>query len=63
MTASNTGILIGAVLALSWVAFGFWAFVFVAVAMGIGALVARIVTGQTDLNAIVDAVRGKRVSS
>lgn len=63
MTATNTGILIGAVLALSWVAFGFWAFVFVAVAMGIGALVARIVAGQTDLSAIVDAVRGKRVSS
>ena len=46
MTATNTGILIGAVLALSWVAFGFWAFVFVAVAMGIGALVARIVTAS-----------------
>ena len=63
MTPTHTGILIGAVLALSWVAFGFWAFVFVAVAMGVGAVVARIVTGQTDFRAIVDAVRGKRVSS
>lgn len=63
MTATHTGILIGAVLALTGVAFGFWAFVFVAIAMAIGALVARVVTGQTDLNAIVDAVRGKRVSS
>ncbi|MGG7507836.1 DUF2273 domain-containing protein [Plantibacter sp. YIM 135249] len=63
MTATSIGILIGAVLAISWVAFGFWAFVFVAVAMGVGAVVARIVTGQTDFRAIVDAVRGKRVSS
>lgn len=63
MTATHTGILIGAVLALTGVAFGFWAFVFVAIAMGIGALVARVVSGQTDLTAIVDAVRGKRVSS
>ncbi|PVZ96393.1 hypothetical protein DDQ50_05935 [Amnibacterium flavum] len=60
---TRTGILIGAVAALTWVAFGFWAFVFVAVAMAIGALVGRIVEGKLDVSALVGAFRGKRSSS
>ena len=63
MTSTKTGILIGAVLAISWLWFGFWAFVFVAVAMAIGALVGRIMDGKLDVSNLVDAFRGKRSSS
>lgn len=63
MTATKTGIWIGAVLALTWIGFNFGAFVFVAVAMGIGALVGRIADGKLDPSSLVDAVRGKRYSS
>ena len=62
-SATRTGILIGAVLALTGIAFGFWAFVFVAVAMAIGALVGRIVDGKLSVSGLVDAFRGKRSSS
>ncbi|KQR23773.1 hypothetical protein ASF79_00445 [Agreia sp. Leaf335] len=62
-SATRTGILIGAVLALTAVAFGFWAFFFVAVAMAIGALIGRIVDGKLDVSGLVDAFRGKRSSS
>jgi uncharacterized membrane protein len=63
VTSTRTGITVGAILALTWVAFGFWPFVFVAVAMAIGALVGRIVDGKLDVSTLVDAVRGKRSSS
>ncbi|CAD6008925.1 DUF2273 domain-containing protein [Agreia sp. COWG] len=65
MKASTTrvGIVIGAVLALSWVAFGFWAFVFVAFAMAVGAIVGRIIDGKLNVNEMVDVFRGKRSSS
>jgi len=57
------GIFIGALLALTWIVFGFWAFVFVAAAMAVGALVARVLDGKLDLRSVADAVRGKRSSS
>ncbi|TIH33586.1 DUF2273 domain-containing protein [Subtercola vilae] len=62
-SATRTGIAIGAVLALTWILFGFWAFVFVGVAMAIGALIGRIVEGKLDPSALVGALRGKRSSS
>jgi uncharacterized membrane protein len=62
-SATRTGILIGAVLALSWIIVGFWAFFFVAIAMAIGALVGRIVDGKLDVTSLVDVFRGKRSSS
>ncbi|RFA12196.1 hypothetical protein B7R22_17365 [Subtercola boreus] len=62
-TATRAGIVIGTVLALTWIAFGFWAFVFVAVAMAIGAIVGRVIEGKLDLSAVVGAFRGKRSSS
>ncbi|TAJ49440.1 MAG: DUF2273 domain-containing protein [Herbiconiux sp.] len=62
-TATRTGILVGAVLALTWVIVGFWAFFFVAVAMAVGALIGRIVEGKLDVSALVGAFRGKRSSS
>jgi uncharacterized membrane protein len=61
--ATRTGILVGAVLALTWVIIGFWAFFFVAVAMAVGALIGRIVEGKLDVSALVGAFRGKRSSS
>lgn len=62
-TATRTGILVGAVLALTWVIVGFWAFFFVAVAMAVGALIGRIIEGKLDVSALVGAFRGKRSSS
>ena len=62
-SATRTGILIGAVLALTWVIVGFWAFFFVAVAMAVGAVIGRIVEGKLNVSALVDVFRGKRSSS
>lgn len=62
-SATRTGIFIGAILALTGIVFGFWAFVFVAVAMAIGALVGRIIEGKLSVSGLVDAFRGKRSSS
>lgn len=63
MTATQTGILVGAVLAISWAVFGFWPFIGIAAAMAVGALIGRIVDGKLDPSSVVDAVRGKRSSS
>ncbi|MEF2978992.1 DUF2273 domain-containing protein [Subtercola sp. YIM 133946] len=63
MTATKFGILAGAVLALVWIVLGFWAFVFVLVAMAIGAVIGRIVDGRIDVRALVGAFQGKRSSS
>jgi uncharacterized membrane protein len=63
VTATRTGILVGAVLALTWVIIGFWAFFFVAIAMAVGAAVGRVVSGDLDVSRVVDAFRGKRTSS
>jgi len=60
---TSTGIAVGAVLALTWIVFGFWAFVFVAFAMAVGVLVARVIDGKLDLRSLSDAFRGKRSSS
>ncbi len=62
-SATRTGILVGAVLALTWIVLGFWPFFFVAVAMAIGALIGRIVEGKLNVSALVDVFRGKRSSS
>ncbi len=62
-SATRTGMLIGAVLALTWIVLGFWAFFFVAIAIAIGALVGRIIEGKLSLAALTDVIRGKRVSS
>lgn len=63
MSTTIVGAGVGAVLALTWIAFGFWAFVLVAVAMLIGAGVGRIIDGRLDVRALADAVRGRRSSS
>jgi uncharacterized membrane protein len=63
VTATKSGILIGAILALTWVVVGFWAFFFVAFAMALGAVVGRVMEGKLDLSSLVDVFRGKRSSS
>ncbi|PRY64693.1 small integral membrane protein DUF2273 [Glaciihabitans tibetensis] len=60
---TNTGILVGAILALTWIILGFWPFVFVAVAIAVGILVARVLDGKLDLRSLADVFRGKRSSS
>jgi uncharacterized membrane protein len=62
-TATKTGALFGAVLALTWLLLGFWPFFFVAVAMGLGAAIGRIIEGKLSVARLVDAFRGTRTSS
>ncbi|TFD87824.1 DUF2273 domain-containing protein [Cryobacterium serini] len=62
-TATRTGMLVGAVLALTWAILGFWAFLFVGLAMLVGALVGRVVDGRLDLSSLIGAFQGKRSSS
>lgn len=63
MTATQSGVAIAAVLAIVWIAIGFGAFLLVAIAMLIGALIGRYVEGRLDVSGIVSAVRGRRSSS
>ncbi|MBO0982201.1 DUF2273 domain-containing protein [Microbacterium sp. SD291] len=63
MNASMIGAAAGAALALTWVVLGFWAFVLVAVAMLVGAVIGRIVDGRLDVRALTDVIRGRRSSS
>ncbi|MHA7222969.1 DUF2273 domain-containing protein [Arthrobacter sp. RHLT1-20] len=58
-----SGIAIGATLAITALAFGFWGFLLVALFMAIGAVVGRSAEGRLDLGGVVDALRGKRSSS
>jgi len=60
---TTLGVAIGAVLALTWITLGGWAFVFVAVAMAVGALLGRVVDGRLDVRSLAEAFRGKRSSS
>lgn len=61
---SNTmiGALIGAILAVVALQFGFWGFVLVIVFGAIGALVAALVTGKIDRGALTDVLTGRRSS-
>jgi uncharacterized membrane protein len=63
VNATVVGMGVGAVLAIVAVTLGFWAFVVVAVFMAIGALVARLVTGEIDIRRLADVLRGRRSSS
>ncbi len=63
MSATTAGAAIGAVLAISAVAFGFWAMLLVALFMAVGAVIGRSADGRLDLRGVFDALRGKRASS
>ncbi len=63
MTKTVTGMAVGAVLALTWISVGFWAFVLVALAIAVGGGVGMIMEGKLDVHVLADAFRGKRSSS
>ncbi|MGH3692110.1 MAG: DUF2273 domain-containing protein [Microbacterium sp.] len=62
MTPTVVGALSGAILAVSALVFGFWGFLLVAVLMGVGALIGRIVSGKLDIRGLADAFTGRRTS-
>ncbi|PYY33858.1 hypothetical protein DEJ16_03105 [Curtobacterium sp. MCJR17_055] len=63
MNATVVGMAVGAVLAVVALTLGFWAFVVVAVAIAVGGLVGRIVSGDVDVRRLLDVLRGRRSSS
>jgi uncharacterized membrane protein len=62
VSATDRGMLIGAVLALAAVAFGFWSMVLVALFVLVGYGVGRVLEGKLDLRSVADALRGRRSS-
>lgn len=62
MNATVVGAGVGALLAIVAVTLGAWAVVVVAVCMLIGGLVGRIVSGDVDVQRLVDVLRGRRSS-
>jgi uncharacterized membrane protein len=63
VNTSVIGAAVAAVLALTWVVLGFWAFLLVALAMLIGAVAGRIIDGRLDVRALAEVFRGRRSSS
>jgi uncharacterized membrane protein len=62
MSATVTGLAVGAVLAFAALIFGFWGFLLVAVFMAVGLLLGRIIEGKLDLRGLANALSGKRTS-
>jgi len=62
MSATLTGALVGLVLAVSALLFGFWGFLLVALFMAIGAVVGRVMSGQIDLRSLANAFTGRSTS-
>ncbi|TQL54921.1 small integral membrane protein DUF2273 [Subtercola boreus] len=54
--------LVGAVLAVTAVAFGFWAMILVALFVAVGYAVGRVLEGKLDVRGVTDALRGRRSS-
>jgi uncharacterized membrane protein len=62
VTPVTTGALFGLLLALSALIFGFGGFILVALFMAVGAVVARVTTGELDLRTLANAFRGRSTS-
>ncbi|OII31695.1 hypothetical protein BIU98_08020 [Curtobacterium sp. MMLR14_010] len=62
MSTTLAGALIGAILAVVALQFGFWGFVLVVVFAAVGALVAALVSGRIDRGALTDVLTGRRSS-
>lgn len=62
MSPTIAGALIGALLALAALLFGFWGFLLVALFMGIGALLGRVASGKLDVRGLANAFSGRRTS-
>jgi len=54
-----TGGIIGGVLAIVGLMFGFWGFLLVVVLGAIGAVIGAIASGRLDIRAVADAARGR----
>lgn len=63
MSATVSGMAIGATLAISGLVFGFWGFLFVAVFVAVGAVLGRAAEGRLDVGGVINALRGKSSSS
>ncbi|WP_217133316.1 DUF2273 domain-containing protein [Leucobacter chinensis] len=63
MSTTLTGALVGAVLGFAAMLFGFWGFLLVALMMGVGALIGRVMSGELDLRAVAGAFTGRKTSS
>lgn len=63
MNATVTGAVLGAVLAFAGLIFGFWGFLLVAILMGVGALIGRMLSGELDVRALAGVFTGRRTSS
>jgi uncharacterized membrane protein len=62
MNPTVTGAMIGVILAVAILFFGFWGFLLIAVFMGIGALIGRIISGKIDVRGLANAFSGRRTS-
>jgi uncharacterized membrane protein len=62
MNPTVTGTLVGAVLALTALVFGFWGFLLMALFMAIGAVAGRIASGKVDVRGLASAFTGRRTS-
>lgn len=62
MNPTLTGALIGLILAVSALLFGFWGFLLVALFMAVGAVVGRVMSGQIDLRSLANAFTGRSTS-
>ncbi|PZE86400.1 hypothetical protein [Curtobacterium sp. MCBD17_032] len=62
MSTTLTGALVGALLAVAALQFGFWGFALVVVFGAVGALVAALATGRIDRGALTDVLTGRRSS-
>jgi len=62
MNPTVTGAIIGVVLAVAIILFGFWGFLLIALFMGIGALIGQIISGKVDVRSLANAFSGRRTS-
>lgn len=62
MTPTIAGALMGAILAVSIILFGFWGFLLVALFMAVGAILGRIASGKLDVRGLANAFTGRRTS-
>lgn len=59
MSATVSGMALGATLAISGLVFGFWSFLFVALFVAVGAVLGRAAEGRLDVGGVMNALRGK----
>ncbi|WP_125099327.1 DUF2273 domain-containing protein [Leucobacter chromiireducens] len=60
MSTAVTGAATGALIAIIWLCFGFWACLAVAAAMAIGALIGSALSGRFNIRAALDALQNGR---